>query len=214
MLPTAATALSALQKCFPLQPQHSQLCRNASHCSHSTLSFAEMLPTAATALSAKCKNTQIPKFCTDHFSSFVCSCVLHTIAISQPRKGDPTLRRRMPDPIRGCSDLSGPTEMFYRIFLTTFRSQRAPTCHYNDLIPDDFPVPASAQVTKDDFPIPASAQVTKDNFPVPAKDDFPVPASAQVTLTGTPTLARCRTRIFRIRIFQDDFAVSTVAPTA
>ena len=52
MLATAATTLSALQKCFRLQPQHSQLCRNASHCSHSTLSFAEMLPTAATALSA------------------------------------------------------------------------------------------------------------------------------------------------------------------
>ena len=52
MLPTAATTLSAAQTWFPLQPQHSQLCRHASHCSHSTLSFAEMLPTAATALSA------------------------------------------------------------------------------------------------------------------------------------------------------------------
>ena len=91
MLPTAAAALSVLQKCFPLQPQHSQFCRNAFHCSHSTFSFAEMLPTAATALSVKCNNTQIPKFCTDHFSSLVCSCVLHTIAISQPRKGDSTL---------------------------------------------------------------------------------------------------------------------------
>ena len=92
MLPTAATALSAFQKCFLLQPQHFQFSRNASHCSHSTISFAEMLPTAATALSAKCKNTQIPKFCTDHFSSFVCSCVLHANAISRPRKRDPTLR--------------------------------------------------------------------------------------------------------------------------
>ena len=91
MLATAATTLSALQKCFRLQPQHSQLCRNASHCSHSTLSFAEMLPTAATALSAKCNNIQIPKFRTEHFSSFVCSCVLHANAISRPRKGDPTL---------------------------------------------------------------------------------------------------------------------------
>ena len=34
---------------------------------------------------------------------------------------------------------------------TTFRSQRAPRF-------SDFPVPASAQVTKDDFPVPASAQ--------------------------------------------------------
>ena len=51
MLPTAATALSAFQKCFLLQPQHFQFSRNASHCSHSTISFAEMLPTAATALS-------------------------------------------------------------------------------------------------------------------------------------------------------------------
>ena len=91
MLATAATTLSALQKCFRLQPQHSQLCRNASHCSHSTLSFAEMLPTAATALSVKCNNIQIPKFRTEHFSSFVCSCVLHADAISRPRKGDPTL---------------------------------------------------------------------------------------------------------------------------
>ena len=30
MLPTAAAALSVLQKCFPLQPQHCQFCRNAS----------------------------------------------------------------------------------------------------------------------------------------------------------------------------------------
>ena len=51
MLPTAATALPAFRKCFLLQPQHSQLCGNASHCSHSTLGFSEMLPTAATALS-------------------------------------------------------------------------------------------------------------------------------------------------------------------
>ena len=51
MLLTAATALSALQKCFLLQPQHSQLCRHASYCSNSTLSLAEMLPTAATARS-------------------------------------------------------------------------------------------------------------------------------------------------------------------
>ena len=50
-----------------------------------------MLPTAATALSAKCNNIQIPKFRTEHFSSFVCSCVLHADAISRPRKGDPTL---------------------------------------------------------------------------------------------------------------------------
>ena len=95
MLPTAATALSALQKCFSLQPQHFQFSRNASHCSHSILSFAEMLPTAATALLVKCKNTPIPKFCTDHFSSLVCSCVLHTIAISQPRKGGPTLTHHL-----------------------------------------------------------------------------------------------------------------------
>ena len=95
MLPTAAAALSVLQKCFPLQPQHSQFCRNASHCSHSTFSFAEMLPTAATALSAKCKSTQKPKFRTEYFSSFLCSCVLHTIAISQPRKGDPTLSHHL-----------------------------------------------------------------------------------------------------------------------
>ena len=43
---------------------------------------------------------------------------------------------------------------------TTFRSRRSLTCHYNDLIPDDFPVPASAQVTKDDFPVPANIHVS------------------------------------------------------
>ena len=100
MLPTAAAALSVLQKCFPLQPQHSQFCRNASHCSHSTFSFAEMLPTAATALSAKCKSTQKPKFRTEYFSSFLCSCVLYTIAISQPRKGDPTLSHHLTQAVR------------------------------------------------------------------------------------------------------------------
>ena len=90
--PQHKSSISALQKCFLLQPQHSQLYKNASCCSRSTRSFAEMLPTAATALSAICNNIQIPKFRTDHFSSFVCSCVLHANAISRPRKRDPTLR--------------------------------------------------------------------------------------------------------------------------
>ena len=47
---------------------------------------------------------------------------------------------------------------------TTFRSQQAPTYHYNDLIPDDFSVPASAQVTKDDFLVPASAQASSQQL--------------------------------------------------
>ena len=50
--PQHKSNISAFQKCFLLQPQHSQLCRNACYCSHNTLSFAEMLPTAAAAFSA------------------------------------------------------------------------------------------------------------------------------------------------------------------
>ena len=67
MLPTAAAALTAFQKCFPLQPQHSWLCRHDSYCSRSTLSFAEMLPAAAAVLSAfqKCfpLQPQHPQLC-------------------------------------------------------------------------------------------------------------------------------------------------------
>ena len=49
--------------------------------------------------------------------------------------------------IRYVADLSRSTEVFYRSFsLTTFRSQRAQRCHYNNLVPDNLPVPASAQV--------------------------------------------------------------------
>ena len=47
-----------------------------------------------------------------------------------------------------------------RLPKTTCRSQRAPRWHCNDLVLDDFPVPASAQVAQDDFPVRASAEVS------------------------------------------------------
>ena len=50
------------------------------------------------------------------------------------------------------------------INFTTFRSQRQPTCHYNDLVTDNVLAPASAQIATDDFPVPASAQVSLQSF--------------------------------------------------
>ena len=69
-----------------------------------------------------------------------------------------SLQRSHPRRLSGPSErpghqrrLSGPSERPGVITTissqTTFRSRRAPRCRYNDLVPNDFPVPASAQVS-------------------------------------------------------------------
>ena len=88
---------------------------------------------------------------------------------------------------------------------TTFWSQRAPRCHYNDLVPDNLPVPAS---------VPASAQVSLQRFR-PRRLSGPSGRPDIITTISSPTTfwpqrpPRCH---YNYPV-PDDFPVAAAAPS-
>jgi hypothetical protein len=119
-----------------------------------------------------------------------------------PATAQVSLQRSRPRRLPGPSDRPGVITTIPS--KTTFWSQRAPRCHYNDLVPDDFPVPATAQVSLQRsrprrLPGPSerpsvitkisslqasfgSQQPPRCHYNDPVRDDFRVPATAQASL--------------------------------
>ena len=106
-------------------------------------------------------------------------------AASQQRPGSsvPHTNKQHPDTDKQHPDTD--KQHPHTVPATTCRSQRAPKCHYNDLVPDNLPVPASAQLALQRSRASERSGVITTIWSQPLPrcyyDDL-VPASAQMSL--------------------------------